>query len=83
MLPDGAPQDLVMLPEIRAPEDERHARLLERMRARLPHVHHVPWGPPVAVGIPVALNVVEIGREGPAAWPVGRPLRVEDMEEVD
>ena len=36
MLPDGAPQDLVMLPEIRAPEDERHARLLERMRARLP-----------------------------------------------
>ena len=80
---ERAPQDRVMLPEIRAPEDERHARLLERMRARLPHAHHVPWGPSVAVGIPVALNVVEIGREGPAAWPVGRPLRVEDMEEVD
>ena len=39
---ERAPQDRVMLPEIRAPEDERHARLLERMRARLPHVHHVP-----------------------------------------
>ena len=33
---ERAPQDRVMLPEIRAPEDERHARLLERMRARLP-----------------------------------------------
>ena len=83
MLADGAPQDLVMLPEITAPEDERHARLLERMRARLPLVHRVPWGPSVAVGIPVALNVFEIDREGPAAWPVGRPIRVEDMEEVD
>ena len=49
MLADGAPQDLVMLPEITAPEDERHARLLERMRARLPLVHRVPWGPSVAV----------------------------------
>ena len=42
--------------------------------------------PPVAIGIPVALNVFEIGREGPPAWPVGRPLRLHymeyDMEEV-
>ena len=75
MLPDGAPQALGLLPESTAPEDERHARLLERMRARLPHAHHVPWGPPVAVGIPVALNVFEINCEGPPAYPVGRPIQ--------
>ena len=48
-----------------------------------PLVHRVPRGPSVAVGIPVALNVFEINCEGPPVWPVGRPIRVYDMEEVD
>ena len=91
MLSDGAPHELMQLSSTQAEISEISAvqaaaiiSTYEYARASR-HVRRVPWGPSVAVGIPVALNVFEISREGPAAWPVGRPLvlRVEDMEEVD